>query len=310
MKQILNPSSTSGSKRPAIFTIVGASVAALGLALAGTVVAAAGSATAAPASVAAKTPGVVKQLEAATPKGSSKPTVVLVHGAWADTSSWDGEVTYLQDAGYPVRAIANPVENLTTDSEYVKDFLDSIKGPIVLVGHSYGGSVITNAAYGDKEVKALVYVDAAAPATGETNGSLSGSDSILSKDPASTLFTSVPEPGAPAGVDDIYLNEPIFVNYFGADLPKGQAEQLWATQRSASTAAFNTPSKYEAWKTIPSWFFISTGDKIITPTSEEAMAKRAHSTVTLFHGGSHLTLISHPAAVTAVIASAIKATSH
>ena len=240
---------------------------------------------------------------------AKRPTIVLVDGAWADTSSWDGELKVLMAAGYRVRAIGNPVEGLTTDAETVADFLKSIPGPIVLVGHSYGGSVITNAATGNPNVKALVYVDAAAPAPGETNGSLSGADSILNKDTPSQLFTDVPIPNAPAGTEDLYLNEDIFVHNFASDLPVAEAEQLWASQRGASTAAFNTPSKTAAWKTIPSWYFISTGDQIITPSSELAMAKRAHSHITMFQGGSHLTLISHPNAVTATITSAIRAVS-
>jgi pimeloyl-ACP methyl ester carboxylesterase len=111
--------------------------------------------------------------------GDTAPTVVLVHGAWADASSWAGEVRMLQAAGVRVRAIANPVEDLTTDARYVADYLKTIRGPIVLVGHSYGGAVITNAAAGVPGVKALVYVDASAPAPGETNGQLSGSRSVL-----------------------------------------------------------------------------------------------------------------------------------
>ena len=241
---------------------------------------------------------------AASPDGI-KPTVVLVHGAWADTSSWDGEVTALQQRGYDVRAIANPLENLTTDSESVADFLASITGPIVLVGHSYGGSVITNAAEGNPNVKALVYVDAAAPDVGETNGSLSGSDSILKQRPESELFDKLPYPGAPPGAMDIYLKKEIFLQFFGSDLPTEEATRLWAMQRAASTSAFDTPSRYAAWKTIPSWYFISSGDQIITPTAERAMAERAHSHVTVFDGGSHLSLISHPVAVTAVIEQAI-----
>jgi pimeloyl-ACP methyl ester carboxylesterase len=235
----------------------------------------------------------------------ARPTVVLVHGAWADASSWAGEVTSLQAAGYPVRAIANPLQNLTTDSETVADFLKTLSGPIVLVGHSYGGSVITTAAAGNPNVKALVYVDAAAPDVGETTGSLSGADSVLQRKPASELFDQLPSPGVPAGVMDLYLKGDIFVTNFANDLPKQTAQQLWASQRAASTAAFDTPSQAPAWRTIPSWYFISTGDQIITPTSERAMAQRAHSTVTEFNGGSHLTLISHPDAVTAVIQSAI-----
>jgi pimeloyl-ACP methyl ester carboxylesterase len=238
--------------------------------------------------------------------GPAKPTIVLVHGAWADASSWSGEVSRLQRGGCQVRAIANPLENLTTDAQYVADFLKSIPGPVVLVGHSYGGSVITNAAALVTNVKALVYVDAAAPAVGETNGSLSGADSVLSKLPADQLFDTTTFPGAPAGQHELYLKEKIFVGNFGNDLPKAQARLLWASQRGASTLAFDTPSKFAAWKKIPSWYFISTGDQIITPTSELSMAKRAGSRVTLFRGGSHLTLISHPQAVTDVIASAIR----
>jgi pimeloyl-ACP methyl ester carboxylesterase len=242
---------------------------------------------------------------AAPPAGGVKPTVVLVHGAWADTPSWDGEIAALQKQGYDARAIANPLENLTTDAESVANFLKSVSGPIVLVGHSYGGSVITNAAAGNPDVKALVYVDAAAPDVGETNGSLSGSDSVLKQKPESELFERLPYPGAPVGAEDLYLKKDIFLQNFGNDLPTDVATRLWATQRTASTSAFETPSKYAAWKTIPSWYFISSGDQIITPTSERAMAARAHSHITLFDGGSHLTLISHPDAVTAVIDQAI-----
>ena len=242
----------------------------------------------------------------APPSNGVKPTVVLVHGAWADTSSWDGEVSALRKQGYDARAIANPLEDLTTDAEYVKSFLATVSGPIVLVGHSYGGSVITNAAEGNPNVKALVYVDAAAPDVGETNGSLSGSDSALKQKPEGELFDKVPYPGAPAGAVDLYLKKDVFLQNFGNDLPADVATQLWATQRSASTSAFETPSKFAAWRTIPSWYFISSGDQIITPTSEKAMAQRAKSKVTVFDGGSHLTLVSHPDAVTAVIDQAIE----
>lgn len=232
---------------------------------------------------------------------SGKPTIVLVHGAWADTSSWDGEVSALEGDGYDVRAIANPLENLATDAEAVSSFLKTIPGPVVVAGHSYGGSVITNAVEGNSNVKALVYVDAAAPDVGETNGSLSGADSVLKHIPEAQLFDSVSSLSAPPGAVDLYLKKDIFLSYFGSDLPTDVATRLWATQRAASTAAFDTPSHYAAWKTIPSWYFISTGDQIITPTSEWAMAARSGSHVTEFPGGSHLTLVSHPDAVTAVI---------
>src|ERR1700754_757721 len=160
------------------------------------------------------------------PADAPRPAVVLVHGAWADTSSWDGEVDALRKAGYDARAIANPLENLTTDAASVAGFLKSVTGPIVLVGHSDGGSVITEAAAGNPNVKALVYVDAAAPDVGETNGSLSGADSVLKNRPEQALFDKLPYPGAPAGVMDLYLKEDIFSANFANDLPKETAEQL------------------------------------------------------------------------------------
>jgi pimeloyl-ACP methyl ester carboxylesterase len=285
----------------AILFVVAALLGACAGAKAPTAASSATSTTPAPAA----SSSAVASAPAAPPSNGVKPTIVLVHGAWADTSSWDGEVSALRKEGYDARAIANPLEDLTTDSEYVKSFLATLSGPIVLVGHSYGGSVITNAAAGNPNVKALVYVDAAAPDVGETNGSLSGSDSALKRMPESQLFDKVAYPGAPAGAVDLYLKKDIFLKNFGSDLPTDEATQLWATQRSASTSAFETPSKYAAWRTIPSWYFISSGDQIITPTSEKAMAARAHSHVTIFDGGSHLTLISHPDAVTAVIQQAI-----
>ena len=150
---------------------------------------------------------------------ASRPTVVLVHGAWADTSSWDGKVASLRDSGYEARAIANPLEDLTTDAASVADFLTTISAPIVLVGHSYGGSVITNAAAGNPQVKALVYVDAAAPDVGETTAQLSGTDSVLGGDPAS-LYDTVADPDGPAGAMDLYLKQDVFVESFGSDLPR------------------------------------------------------------------------------------------
>jgi pimeloyl-ACP methyl ester carboxylesterase len=250
-----------------------------------------------PSAFAAADPG------APAPSGA-RPTVVLVHGAFADASSWGGEVAALQKQGYDARAIANPLQNLDTDAESVRDFLATLSGPIVLVGHSYGGSVITNAAAGNPNVKALVYVDAAAPDVGETTASLSGADSVLTR-PQGELFDPVPSPGAPDGAVQLYLKKDIFLQHVGNDLPPDLATRAWASQRPASTAALFAPSKSAAWKDIPSWYFISSGDQVITPDSESAMAARAHSQVTHFDGGSHLTLVSHPEAVTQVIESAI-----
>lgn len=235
-----------------------------------------------------------------------RPTVVLVHGAWADTSSWAGEVQALRRAGYTARAIANPVTDLTRDARQVADFVRAIGGPVVLVGHSYGGSVITNAAAGQSNVKALVYVDAATPAPSEATKQLSGTGSVLDTLPASRLFQMVGSGSA----TQLYLQPDVFRTDFASDLPRGQASDLWALQRGASPNAFASRSRAAAWRTIPSWAFVSTGDRIITSASKMAMARRAHAHITVFHGGSHLTLISHPRAVTAVIAKAICSVRH
>src|SRR5215469_3483 len=245
---------------------------------------------------------LVHRLTRCLAPGQAKPTVVLVHGAWADASSWSREVAVLQAAGFDVRAIANPLQGLTTDSQVVADYLKTIRGPVVLAGHSYGGSVITNAAAGLANVKRLVYVDATAPAAGQTTAQLSGAGSFLVQNKPAELFNTTTDP---TGTPELYLKESVFIHNFASDLPRTEARVLWASQRAASAAVFDTPSKVAAWQTIPSWYFISTDDQIITPASQLAMAKRAHSRITLFHGGSHLTLVSQPNAVTAVIASAI-----
>jgi pimeloyl-ACP methyl ester carboxylesterase len=196
---------------------------------------------------------------------------------------------------------------VTSDAAGLADFLSSISGPIVLVGHSYGGAVITNAAAGNPHVKALVYVDAAAPAVGETVGQLSGATSALHA-PADTLYDAVSYPGAPAGDHLLYLKESVFLQSFAPDLPAKTAEALWASQTPAAVSAFTTPSSAAAWQTIPSWYVIGSADKIITPESELMMAHRAHAHILMVPGGSHLTLISHPAEVTNQILAAVQAT--
>jgi pimeloyl-ACP methyl ester carboxylesterase len=238
--------------------------------------------------------------------GCAKPTVVLVHGAWADASSWSGEVERLQNAGYVARAIPNPLRGLANDAVTVADFLKTLSGPIVLVGHSYGGSVITNAAAGIDNVKQLVYVDASAPTVGESSAQTSGATSVLNGNPA-TLYDMVPYPHAPAGDKDLYLREDVFLESFGPDLPTSLARVLWAGQRPAAMSAFTAPTVAVAWRTIPSWYVIGGDDMIITPASQMAMAARAKSKVRIVPGGSHLTLISHPQAVTDQILAAVRA---
>jgi pimeloyl-ACP methyl ester carboxylesterase len=238
---------------------------------------------------------------------SQKPTIVLVHGAWADGSSWDKVVNRLQLDGYRVDVPPNPLRGVSYDSAYIADFLHSISGPVVLVGHSYGGMVITNAAVGDSEVKALVYVDAFLPDQGETAFQLAAAQpgSCLSPN----AFNIVPFPGAPAGDADTYLKSgpaapyPGFVACFANDIPVRKAAVLAATQEPAALNAGTDPSGAPAWKTIPTWDFIGTADHVIPPAEQLFMANRAHAHITEVDG-SHLSLISHPDAVTQVITEA------
>jgi pimeloyl-ACP methyl ester carboxylesterase len=236
-----------------------------------------------------------------------KPTIVLEHGAWADASSWDGVIQRLQQAGYTVDAPPNPLRGLSYDSAYLADYLATISGPIILVGHSYGGAVITNAATGNPNVKALVYVDAFIPAQGETLLQLINAQpgSCLAANPAD-VFTTASYPGAPAGDVDLYLRiapdaaYPGFAQCFANGLPAGQAAVLAATQRPLAFSAASAPSGTPAWLTIPSWSVIGTADHAIPPAEQLIMSKRANAHITEIDAG-HLSLISDPGAVAGVI---------
>jgi len=231
----------------------------------------------------------------------AKPTIVLVHGAWADSSSWDAVTARLQRAGYTVDVPPNPLRGLASDSASLASFLGTVTGPIVLVGHSYGGAVISNAAAGNPNVKALVYVDAFIPAVGETVLQLTSAQpgSALGGPPA-TVFNFVPIPGAPMGDVDLYVQPSVFVAAFANDLPARRGAILAATQRPLASAALTEPSAAAAWTTIPSWAVIGTADRIIPPAEQIFMAQRAHAHITKIDAG-HLSLISHPDAVTKVI---------
>jgi pimeloyl-ACP methyl ester carboxylesterase len=240
---------------------------------------------------------------------SPKQTIVLVHGAWADGSSWSGEVQRLQAHGYTVDVAPNPLRGLAEDSAYLKAYLGSISGPIVLVGHSYGGSVITDAATGNPNVTALVYVDAFIPDVGQNVATLSGPNSALAPavtDPTS-VFTLVPYPGAPTGIYDTYLLPKVFVTAMAGDLPRAQAKVLAASQSPTSLLAVGEPSSAPAWTSIPSWDLVGRQDKVIPLKQQLAMAAHAGSHVTKIDS-SHLSLISHPGAVTQVIIRAADAT--
>ena len=244
----------------------------------------------------------------ATPASSSKPLVVLVHGAWADSGSWNGVVALLQRAGYTVYALPNPLRGLANDSATVADFLHTISGPVVLVGHSYGGAVITNAARGDANVKALVYVDAFVPAQGETLFKLTGAGSCFAVHDLSTVFNFVPFPGAPDQVLDAYVKQSVFPGCFANGLPSTVGAVLAATQRPLATSALLDESGAPAWESIPSWDVIGTADHVIPVDDQRAMAKRAHARATET-SAPHLSMVTDPAVVAGVIVRAAQATS-
>lgn len=241
------------------------------------------------------------------PAAPARPTIVLVHGAWADTSSWSGVAKRLIDRGYSVTAVANPLRSLSGDAAYLRKYLDTIDGPVVLVGHSYGAAVITNAATGDSDVTALVYVDGSVPDEGMTVASLAGPDSALSVEDPTTVFDFVPRSLPPTPATDVYLKAGTFRTAFANGLPSEDARVLGAIQRPITFGALNEPSGVPAWRTIPSWYLIGTRDHVIPPAAQRQMAQRAGATISYVEEG-HLGLISNPKAVTNVIDRAVKAT--
>lgn len=230
--------------------------------------------------------------------GDPKPTVVLVHGAFADASGWSEVGTALQDQGYPVLAFSNPLRNIDYDSQYLRDFLGTIEGPVVLVGHSYGGALITNAATGNPNVKSLVYIAAFALDEGETvQGALAlggGTTEIAEH------LVIRPFPGAAEGDGDAYLDPEVFPQLFAQDVPEETARFMAVSQRPAALATLVTPSGVPAWKTIPSWYMVASEDRIIPPEAERAMAERAGAR-TVEVESSHVAMMSQPDAVTKLI---------
>ncbi len=242
----------------------------------------------------------------ATTPSAVKPTVVLVHGAWADSSSWDGVIDRLRRAGYPVVAAADPLEGVAQDSAAVASLLRSIPGPIVLVGHSYGGAVITNAAAGNANVKALVYIAAFAPDEGE-----SVNDLIHMKvaHPLPDLPV-VPYPVQNAnGTTDtnVIIDRAKFRQVFAGDVNPTIAAEMAATQRPAASGAVTEPSPHAAWHTIPSWYLVAKQDQALAPDVERFMAARAHAH-TVEADGSHAVMVSHPDTVTHLIETAARST--
>jgi pimeloyl-ACP methyl ester carboxylesterase len=236
--------------------------------------------------------------QAKSPPSAVKPTIVLVHGAWADSSSWDGEISRLQTDGYPVVAPANPLRSLSGDAAYIASILKTIKGPIVLVGHSYGGAVITNAATGNPNVKALVYIDAFVPDQGESVLSLAAKYPG-SQLPASIIEAPYTQGSGQSGID-VYIKTADFRSAFAGDVSPAKADLMAITQRPVTLAALSEMSGAPAWNSIPSWYLVGRQDEAIPPAAQLFMAKRAHSHTTEINA-SHASLVSHPAAVTKLI---------
>jgi pimeloyl-ACP methyl ester carboxylesterase len=232
-----------------------------------------------------------------------KPTIVLVHGAFADASSWNGVIPILRKDGYVVIAAANPLRGVKSDGSYISSLVGELKGSVVLVGHSYGGNVITEAANGHDNVKALVYVSAFAPDTGESASELSG------KFPGSTLGPTLAPPVPLAdGGKDLYILQDKFHAQFAADVPAAQAALMAATQRPVTAAALNEKTGDAAWETIPSWFIYGSADRNIPPQAMVFMARRAQAKdVVMVKGASHVVMVSHPEAVARLIEKAASA---
>lgn len=229
---------------------------------------------------------------------AAKPTVVLVHGAFADSSGWNQVIARLTKRGFPVLAFSNPLRGPVSDGEYLRQFLSTIPGNVVLVGHSYGGAVITNAATGNPHVKALVYVAAYAPAEGESVAAaneLGGGHTVVTDH-----LVVRPYPGAPEGDADAYIDPRWFHRLFAQDLPRSVTGPMAVSQRPGALGALVSPSGAPAWEDIPSWYLVAKQDRIIPPQAERRMAKRAGAT-TVVVNSSHVAMMSHPKEVTALI---------
>ncbi|WP_370333180.1 alpha/beta fold hydrolase [Mycolicibacterium hippocampi] len=239
------------------------------------------------------------------PASADKPTVVLVHGAFADSSSWNGVIEDLKRDGYPVIAAANPLRGLHSDAEHVGSVLDSVSGPVVLAGHSYGGSVMSQAAAGNPNVKALVYIASFILEPGESTSQLAAKFPGAELGPALDTV-AFPLPGGEEGTD-LYIKQDEFRRVFAADVAPEVTELLATTQRPITEAALNEPATAAAWKSIPSWNMVTTEDLAIPAESMRFMGERAKSQ-TVEIDASHAVTISHPEAVADLIGEAAGAT--
>ena len=231
-------------------------------------------------------------------------TVVLVHGAFADASSWNGVIELLQAKGINVTAPANPLRGIAIDSAYIASVLDQTPGPVLAVGHSYGGAVITNAATNANNVLGLVYVAAFAPDEGEVLGQLTAGskDSVLN---TAVVPLRYPSPdGGP--LVELAIDPAKFRDAFAADLPAAQTVVMAATQRPVAEAAFSEPTGAPAWKRLPSWAVVGSSDTAAGADIVRSMAERAGATITELEA-SHVVMVSQPQPVTDVILEALTA---
>ena len=280
-----NTNNTGRGAKRRIFTIAAGIAAAASVVLAGT---------------------IATDSAIAKPAKPEKPTVVIVHGAWTDASSFTDVEKILTKDGYPVLDFANPLRSLSGDSEYLASFLAArTTGPVVLVGHSYGGAVISEAALSDPDVKSLVYVDAFVPAEGESLLDLLNSAGPV--DPTQ-LFDTIPYPGAPEGDVDLYLKKEAFGPGFANGLSKTEQASFYAKQRPITFSAVNEKaSATQSWKSLPSWYVAGTQDASIPLDLQLKMADRAGSTVTEVKAG-HLAMVKEAKKVAKVIETAATST--
>jgi pimeloyl-ACP methyl ester carboxylesterase len=232
---------------------------------------------------------------AARPATAAKPSIVLVHGAFADASGWDAVIRILQAKGYEVSAVQNPLSSYAADIETTKRLIDAQTGPTVVVAHSYGGAVMTAAAAGNPNVKSLVYLAAFANDVDEPLGAL------LEKYPTKAVEAFKPDA---AGL--LYIDRAKFHDIFAQDLPVVQTNVMAVTQKPLASSAFGATTKVAAWRTTPSWFVVAQQDRIINPDLERFFAKRMGAKITEINS-SHVVFMSHAKEVAAVIESAARA---
>ena len=244
---------------------------------------------------------VVAQPVVETSSSVDRPTIVLVHGAFADSSSWNGVTRRLVKDGYEVVAVANPLRDLDSDAAAVRSVLRNVDGPVVLVGHSYGGAVITNATRGNDAIKALVYVAGFAPNEGESAGELAALY------PGSTLGETLVETPLDGGDVDLTIKPELFRRQFAADVNAAKARLMAVSQRPITTAALSDFSGAPAWKTEPSYFLIPGRDKNIPPAAQEFMARRAGATIVRLPKASHAVPVSRPIVTATLIEQAAEA---